>query len=430
MVFLTIIVIFFNEKTQAEFRSALIVPPSPQWHGTKQMGVTVNLTNGMGITNDGLGNIYITCHTTGGLSGQTQIGDLDLFIHKYNFGGVLQGSIQLGMKDEMIWGDHITTDRIGNVYVTGIINGKLPGQNTSEPSYILKYSSNGVLQWAKPLTMLVVSAITADHAGNILATGFTMSGEWPHDTGQLLIQKYNSNGALLWKRQVGPVGKRTASLGMTINPAGNIFIVGFTNGKFFGQKNTSYVDVKKYELLIQKYNSNGALQWSRQMKLANKDTFAQAITNDHLGYLYITGVTAVNTDPLKAQAFVQKYDAKGVLLGSKQMGTENGNTQGMAIASDRNGNIYTSGFTTVSLFGQAQTGKLDLYVQKIDSSGFISWTRQMGSVNEKTTAQAITVDRFSNVYITGGTSGGLDGNTQSGLTDLFIQKYNTNGVLQ
>ena len=53
-------------------------------------------------------------------------------------------------------------------------------------------------------------------------------------------------------------------------------------------------------------------------------------------------------------------------------------------------------------------------------------------------AHGVTVDSSGKIYVTGYTEGGLDGNTMSGGTcsggspcmDLFLVKYNSDGVKQ
>ena len=42
----------------------------------------------------------------------------------------------------------------------------------------------------------------------------------------------------------------------------------------------------------------------------------------------------------------------------------------------------------------------------------------------------ITTDSSSNVYVTGFTSGNLDGNTSAGSSDLFVVKYDSGGNKQ
>ena len=64
------------------------------------------------------------------------------------------------------------------------------------------------------------------------------------------------------------------------------------------------------------------------------------------------------------------------------------------------------------------------------SSGFtILFTQQLGSTASDY-GYGVTVDSSDNIYVTGYTDGGLDGNTSSGGSDLFLLKYNSSGTKQ
>ncbi|HJO43951.1 MAG TPA: SBBP repeat-containing protein [SAR324 cluster bacterium] len=45
-------------------------------------------------------------------------------------------------------------------------------------------------------------------------------------------------------------------------------------------------------------------------------------------------------------------------------------------------------------------------------------------------ASGVATDSSANVYVTGQTAGGLDGNTNAGSEDLFLVKYNSSGTKQ
>jgi len=87
---------------------------------TKQLG-TSSKDYGTSVTTDSSGNIYVTGYTEGGLDGNTNSGESDIFLVKYNSSGTKQWTKQLGTSylDE---GYSVTTDSLDNIYVTGWTN--------------------------------------------------------------------------------------------------------------------------------------------------------------------------------------------------------------------------------------------------------------------------------------------------------------------
>ena len=57
-------------------------------------------------------------------------------------------------------------------------------------------------------------------------------------------------------------------------------------------------------------------------------------------------------------------------------------------------------------------------------------TKQLGVASAVTEATGAAVDSSGNVYVTGFTSGGLDGNTITGMMDFFLTKYDSSGNKQ
>ena len=58
-----------------------------------------------------------------------------------------------------------------------------------------------------------------------------------------------------------------------------------------------------------------------------------------------------------------------------------------------------------------------------------SWTKQMGTSSDDRTI-GVATDSSDNVYVTGHTQEGLDGNTSAGGRDIFVVKYDSDGNKQ
>ncbi len=102
----------------------------------------------------------------------------------------------------------------------------------------------------------------------------------------------------------------------------------------------------------------------------------------------------------------------------------------LGVTSDTANNIYVTGVTYGGLDGNTLTGSCDLFVTKYDSNGTKQWTRQLGVVGSCANAHGITSDSGGNIYVAGVTGGALGGQTYVGVGDLFVTKYNSSGVKQ
>jgi hypothetical protein len=76
------------------------------------------------------------------------------------------------------------------------------------------------------------------------------------------------------------------------------------------------------------------------------------------------------------------------------------------------------------------TGLADFFLTKYDSSGTKLYTRQMGAAGTSTLGLSTSTDATGNVFVSGFTNGGLDGNTLTGTQDFFLTKYDSAGTLQ
>ena len=179
------------------------------------------------------------------------------------------------------------------------------------------------------------------------------------------------------------------------------------------------------------------LMYQYQTKLIGvpkSNTSGEGIAIDSAGNCYITGDTDGNLDGEiktgEVDAFITKYDANGNKKWTKLIGVPKSNTFGNDIVIDSEGNSYITGDTTGNLDGQIKTGGRDAFIVKYDTNGNKQWTKLLGAAGRYTKGRGIAIDDVSNCYITGYTNGNLDGQTLTGGNDAFIVKYDTNGNKQ
>ena len=94
---------------------------------------------------------------------------------------------------------------------------------------------------------------------------------------------------------------------------------------------------------------------------------------------------------------------------------------------DSSGNIYVTGSTRGSLDGNTNAGNWDIFLVKYNSSGVKQWTKQLGTSGHDS-GEGVTADSPANIYVTGRTDVGLDGNSSSGASDILLVTYNSSGV--
>src|SRR6185295_12430274 len=140
--------------------------------------------------------------------------------------------------------------------------------------------------------------------------------------------------------------------------------------------------------------------WSRQIGTSGgEQSFSVAV--DASGSAFISGFTTGSLGGPNAggqDAFLVKYDAAGSLLWSRQIGTSSGE-ESKSVAVDGAGNAYISGYTSGSLDGP-NAGPPDAFLAKYDTAGNLLWTRQIGtSANDQ--SNAVAVDASGNAYISG-----------------------------
>ncbi len=116
------------------------------------------------------------------------------------------------------------------------------------------------------------------------------------------------------------------------------------------------------------------------------------------------------------------------LLWTKLIGTS-GNDYGWGVALDHFGNVFVTGETDKNLNGIIHNGGIkDAFLVKFDSYGNLLWTNFIGT-NGYDYGWGVVVDHFGNVFVTGDTTGNLNGVINNGDCDAFLVKFDYNGNL-
>ena len=391
-----------------------------------------------GVVTDSSGNIYVTGGTKGGLDGNTSQGNTDLFLLKYNSSGTKQWTKQLGSSGRDS-ANAIAIDSSGNLYVAGMTFGGLDWNTNSGANdlFVVKYNSSGTKQWTEQLgtpSSDAANAVATDSSGNVYVAGVTYGvlGDQNKGNSDLFVVKYNSSGTKQWvEKQNGTEQNGTdmwdEARGVVTDSSGNVYVVGGTKGS----KLNGVSKAGMTEAFVIKYNSSGKRQWTKLLGTWRKD-FANAVAIDSSGNIYVAGVTERHLDGNESAGnddlFVVKYNSKGKKQWTKQLGTKR-NDRATGVATDSSGNVYVTGYTYWGLDGNTHAGSNDAFVVKYLDNGTKLWTKQFGTPSSDL-ADGVATDSSGNVYVVGYTFGDLDGNTNTGASDIFVVKYNSSGTKQ
>jgi hypothetical protein len=267
--------------------------------------------------------------------------------------------------------------------------------------------------------------LTIDPAGNLYVIGQT-SGELPGQKSAGMIdaflRRYDPTGREVWTRQFGS-DERDLPKGVALDDGGNIYVVGQTFGTLPGQTSAG-----GWDAFIRKYNPAGDEVWTRQFGGGGGES-AAAVRVDHAGNAYVVGGTRAalpgQTNIGDYDAFITKWDAAGKPLWVRQFGTV-GEDYALAVALDANGGPVVAGETSGLMAGAAAAGGLDGFARQYDPAGNVVWTRQFGSHSDDY-AVGVAVGPTGAVFVVGTTLGTLPGQTSKGDTDAYVVSFTAKG---
>ena len=257
----------------------------------------------VGVAIDGAGNVYVVGDVQqGALPGQTSLGDADAYLRKYDGHGKEIWTQQFGTESE----DHatgVTADGAGHLYVVGLTRGAIDGQ-------------------------AILVGIDYD----------------------AYVRKFDNDGNVLWTRQFGTPhrpgaqGEDLAS-DVSVDGAGNVYVVGFTLGSLPGQ-----ADLGADDLYLRKYDSDGNELWVQRSGSQVAD-MAHGVATDGAGNVYVVGDIPGRPGAGEGDAYLRKHDGEGDELWTRRFGSQSG-PSASGVAVDGEGNVYVVGSVLGALPGQ------------------------------------------------------------------------------
>ncbi len=270
----------------------------------------------------------------------------------------------------------------------------------------------------------VVAAGVVDQAGynyNPFGGSYT-ANPWCFE---MLFARYDLLGNMVWGRSVGASGQCDYSKvnAVAVDASDNLYFGGMLQNSpgydFDGFGSPPVTAGPTDGGFVASYNGSGNYNWSILIGTSFFDEVTDVAT-DPSNNLIAAGnwyTNASNFDPMgsgfiltpvgNGDAFIAKYDPSGILIWALNIGSPL-NDFIYSVTTDAAGNIYVGGeFNDVADFdplgaGSVETaqGLSDAFVAKYNSNGVLQWVNTFGSASE---SEKVTRVRMSNgkLYVSG-----------------------------
>ncbi len=391
------------------------------------------------VKTDHTGNTFITGAFYGSQTFDAvtlnSAGYYDIFLVKYNASGqVVWGKSAGGVDND--FGSNMVLDRLGNCYLTGKIQQKVkfstievnnPNSGVSD-AFVAKYNSLGDIEWV----------MNAGNAGIDDGVSIALDGL----NNCYLTGSYAANinfGSI--RLTTGTSSSYLSKINVSEPSSRSIFTLPLTK--------LTYISGTEIEVPFRTYGD-----------VKNGTVYTVELSDPTGGFFYPVAIGTGIKSPIKAvipplSVISNTYRVRVVALSENLIGNDNGsdialNHSGLQITpnwsfskniegkttsmtcSSKN-QLFTSGnYDTPFQLEKYQMTGAGSYIASYDTNGVLQWAKQI--ISGTSYIKFITTDTEGNLYVTGkfGNSISLSGNnlTSLGKNDVFLAKFNNQGILQ
>ncbi|EMY79452.1 beta-propeller repeat protein [Leptospira weilii serovar Ranarum str. ICFT] len=363
----------------------------------------------------------------------------DLILGKYDSQKKTIWTKQVGAPGAELKVTGIAVDWNENTYVTGSIVGAFEGVSlgVKKDLFLVKFAPDGNVMWKKQTGPnggnyeVSPEKIAIDTFGNSYIVG-TSDGPFGGDEkkrGNGFIVKFDTDGNRIWVKQLAIQDGTISPMGVVFDKVtGSVYMAGYGNVNF---ETNSSPGIGYNNFFILKYDADGNGRFFTQLGVPKKRMGAYSVAVDLFGNVFAAGPSdAIFGSETVGNSFLGtlvKYDSSGVRQWVSQFGPFVGrkNTVIQAMATDKVGNVFTTGWSNGSILdeGKHSIGSADVFLTKHNPSGQNEWKRQMGTAGSLMSGNGVEIDLEGNLYCTGWTTGALNGVPVTGNRDLFLMKF-------
>ena len=267
----------------------------------------------------------------------------------------------------------------------------------------------------------------AGGANRIYVAGATIvdiDGQVRHIRKDSYITAYDLTGTEQWTRYL-PVYHDDGARAVDADTTGNVYIGGFTYRGINGQAG-GFGGADAY---LAKYNSAGDLQWGSVIG-GNGDNAVGGIGQVHSngdGLVAVAGYSnqSIDGQPVGSGGFVSLFDSNtGEKLWTRM------NSEGVnPVYVTEEGDVFIAGVTRSPLDGAIESTDSNIYVRKYNTQGIEQWTVTQGTAGSDS-PRNFAQDGKGDLLLLGNTTGNVEGHSNNGGVDGLLFTINSdNGSL-
>jgi hypothetical protein len=352
-------------------------------------------------------------------------------------------------------GRGVAADKFGNVYLTGDFMGTVDldpdpskelifnstGGEATDP-FLCKLNPDGELLWAIDKSESESEEYgwncKVDDSNNVLWTGYLVKEAHVQGSSQVnrtyltFLAKYDSNGNLIWQRDLPESGGRDDTPAyVDIDSSGAAYVAGyfFNMADLSGGQDPAHYTIGYhgiYDIYLSKWSASGNFQWAKAWGNEEWDKCSGVAVDRAVGIVYVSGTVNRGASPVVfsgdqhlpgaavdpeggSAGYMVNFQCSTGALQNVQTIKGPGGCSCDGIAIDQNGNTFTMGtFTkTIDVGGEILTavGTNSMYVARLSSLGGDLWTQVLtGDVDPS----GIALDPSFGAYVVGDFHGTVD----------------------